>query len=57
MAVAYAIKSCNKCHLGKVVFNSQNENVGSLKNEARIRLCIKLTRIKARQPKLSEGCK
>ena len=33
---AYAIKSCNKCHWGKVVFNSKNENVGSLTNISRM---------------------
>ena len=46
---------------GKVVFNSRmNENVGSINSESRMYrqcLCIKHTQVKARQPRLSGGCK
>ena len=55
-SLAYAIKSCNKCHWGTVFINSEKENVGSLKNKPKMirkRLCIKRTQFKARQPKLS----
>ena len=53
---AYAIKSCNKYHWGKVLINNQSENLGSHKNKSRMtrqRLCIKHTQIKARRPKLN----